>query len=93
VTAEFAFTEGDIEGRDLWGFYVQGVYEVLPEFYLVGRYEHFNPSRPERAVNLGDLGIAWVPLPYLYLKASYRFADHETEDVARGVMASLSILF
>jgi hypothetical protein len=93
VTAEFAITEGDIAERDLWGFYVQGVYEVLPKFYLVGRYEHFNPSRPERAVNLGDLGIAWVPLPYLYLKASYRLADHETDDVARGVMASLSILF
>lgn len=93
VTAEFAYAGGDIEGRDLWGFYVQAVCEVLPKFHLVGRYEHFDPSRPERAVDLGDVGVAWVPLPYLYLKASYRFADHETDDVARGIMASLSLLF
>ena len=90
---------GDLEERNQWSVYAQGVLHLghnvrlLRGLHLVGRYEHFDPSRPKRAVNLGDLGVAWVPLPYLYLKTSYRFADHETDDVVRGMMASLSILF
>ena len=32
-----------------WGTYLQGVLEVYGPFYLVGRYEHFDPPFPEPA--------------------------------------------
>ncbi len=93
LTSELTAADGEIEELDLWGGYVQAVVEALPTFYLVGRYEHFEPAGPERAVDLEDVGVAWIPRPWLQLKATYRLADHETEDVTRGLTASLSVLF
>jgi hypothetical protein len=49
---------------------------VVPGGYCVGRYEHFDRAGAS-AVNLGDLGVAWIPRPYLHLKAGYRFASNE----------------
>ena len=78
---------------DLWGAYVQGVYEIVPTLYAVARYEHVDFAGPDHAVDLGDLGLAWTPLPYLFLKADYRFVDRPTDDIRRGVHASISVLF
>ncbi len=93
VTSEFTIQQGDIEDRDLWDFYVQGVYEIVPTFNLVGRYEHIDPSSSENDANLGDLGVAWIPKPYLHFMASYRFTDKQTDEVRRGVSVSLSFIF
>jgi hypothetical protein len=93
LIGEFTAADGEIAELDLWGGYLQAVVEAVPTFYLVGRYEHFEPSGPERAVDLEDAGIAWIPRPWLQLKATYRFADHESDDVTRGLTASLSVLF
>jgi hypothetical protein len=92
LTTELVVADGDIADRDLWGVYVQGVYEVVEGRYLVGRYEHFDRAG-ESAVNLADLGMAWIPRPYLHLKASYRFADRQTDEVARGFIASFAVVF
>jgi hypothetical protein len=97
LTGEFTIQRGNIEDRDLWDVYVQGVYEVLlgclPNVYLVGRYEHFHPSEPDNDANLWDLGVTWIPRPYLRLKATYRLSDRETNDVARGVKVTFSVVF
>jgi len=93
LIGELTAADGEIEELDLWGGYLQAVVEAVPTFYLVGRYEHFDPAGPERAVDLEDLGIAWIPRPWLQLKATYRLADHESDDVTRGLTASLSVLF
>jgi len=93
LTSELTATDGEIEELELWGAYVQAVFEAVPTFYLVGRYEHFDVDGPERAVDLEDVGVAWIPRPWLHLKATYRFADHQTDEVTRGLTASLSVLF
>ena len=49
--------------------------------------------RPNSNANLGDLGVAWIPKPYLHFKASYRFTDKQTDEVRRGVSVSLSFIF
>ena len=45
--------------------------------------------------NIGDVGLTWIPLPYLYLKAGYRFVDHAQPsfEISRGLTASISVLF
>ena len=97
LSSEFTIQRGAIEDRSLWDVYVQGVCEVLPELlpnvFLVGRYEHFHPSGPGNDANLWDLGVTWIPRPYLRLKATYRLSDQETDDVARGVKLTFSVIF
>lgn len=93
VSSELLFGEGSREDGALWGLYAQVVVEAVRTLYLVGRYEHFDPLRTGRAVNLFDLGLAWVPVPYLRFKADYVFADHLGEFSEPGFRVSLSILF
>jgi hypothetical protein len=93
VTGEAVFGEGSLEEGPLWGLYVEGAVETVSTLYAVGRYERFDPPGAESAVNLFDLGLAWVPAPYLRLKADYLFADHLDELSEPGFRMSLSILF
>jgi hypothetical protein len=73
---------------------VQGVFEVHSPFYLVGRYEHFEPPSPQSAVNLVTLGGVWKPFPFMALKVEYRLADDEVdgEDPA-GFFSSFTTFF
>jgi hypothetical protein len=97
LMGEFTIQRGEIEDRDLWDVWVQGVCEVVPEYlpnvYLVGRYEHFHRPGPANDANIGDLGVTWIPLPFLRFKATYRLSDRETDDVARGVKVTFSVVF
>jgi hypothetical protein len=93
VTAEILFSGGDRDDRRVWGTYLQGVYEVLPRVYLVGRYEHFDPAEGEPDVNLFDVGFAWTPRPYLVLKMDYLFADRSSDVAAPGFRGAFSLLF
>jgi len=92
VSGEAVFGKGSLEDGTLWGLYAQTVVETVRTLYLVGRYERFDPSG-ERPVNLFDLGLAWVPVPYLRLKADYLIADHLGEFSEPGLRISLSLLF
>ncbi len=93
LTAEAVFGEGTREDGGQWGLYAQAVVETFPTLYAVGRYERFDPPGAGRAVDLFDLGVAWVPVPYIRIKADYLFADHFDELSAPGVRASFSVLF
>jgi hypothetical protein len=93
LTSEFTISEGDIEDRDLWDVYLQGVYEVIPNFYFVARYEHFDPSGSSEDADLADLGLTWVPVQWLRFKVDYRVSNRETEEVRRGLKATISVLF
>jgi hypothetical protein len=99
LQGEFAIVRGDIPDRNLWDVYIQGAYGLgdvcacLRSLHLVGRYEHFEPSKWSRTSNLGDVGVAWIPRSFLILKAGYRFADRQSEEVRRGFFASFSVLF
>jgi len=93
LSGEAVFGEGSREDGTLWGLYAQTVVETVRTLYLVGRYERFDPPGGGRAINLFDLGFAWVPLPYLRFKADYLIADHRDELAEPGLRASFSILF
>jgi len=99
LTTEFAAVSNGIPERSLWGIYLQGVYDLgsvsrsLRDFYFVARYEHLDPRGTSEDANLWDLGITWIPVDYLNVKAGYRLSDRQTEDVRDGLTASLSVLF
>ena len=54
--------------------------------HAVARYEHFDADG-EPAADIGDIGLAWRPISYLYLKATYRFVDQPVERVSQFVIA------
>jgi hypothetical protein len=93
VSSELVVGEGSQEDGGLWGMFVEGAVETVPTLYAVGRYERFDAPGPGRAVDLFDFGLAWVPRPYLRLKADYLFADHLDEFSEPGFRMSLSFLF
>lgn len=98
LQSEWDVVRGDIPDRNLWGLYVQGVYdlghhaELLRGLYLVGRYEYFDPSA-DRASSLWNAGLAWTPARFLIVKAGYQFANRQSDFVSRGFFSSISILF
>ena len=91
-STEALYQRGDIEDRDIWDVFAQGVFEVLPGLHLVGRYEHYHPIHDINS-NVVDLGVAWIPRPYLHLKASYRLADDQSDEVRRGLKVAFSVVF
>lgn len=93
VSAEAVFGEGSREDGSLWGMYVEGAVEIVRTLYAVGRYERFEPPGDTSAVDLFDLGLAWVPAPYLRIKADYLFGDQSDDLAEPGLRTSLSILF
>jgi hypothetical protein len=98
LSSELTIEGGDIPGRDLWGVHLQGVYDLAPlasslhGLYAVARYEHFDPS-PGQAQNAIDAGLTWLPRDWLNLKLGYRYVDHQSAEVRRGILFSISVLF
>lgn len=86
-------TNGGRPSGPQWGSYLQGVVELYHPFYLVGRYEHFDPPSPRPRLNLFTIGGVYKPLPFMALKVEYRFADRTAEDNPEGVFASFTTLF
>jgi hypothetical protein len=93
LSGEALFGEGTRESGALWGLYAQAAVETVRTLWAVGRYEHFDPPGAERAVDLFDLGFAWIPAHWARLKGDYLFADHRGELAEPGFRASLSFLF
>ena len=93
LSGEALVGEGVHADGGQWGLYLQAVVETVPTLYLVGRYERFDPPASHRGIDLFDLGLTWIPRPYLRLKADYRFADHNDDVSAPGFRASFSVLF
>lgn len=91
LNSEFIYA--DRAGRNQYGFYLEGAYEIIPSFYLVSRYEYSDPVGSDTPTHLGDFGVAWLPRSYLYLKATYRIANEEPLDDPRGLKASIAVLF
>ena len=76
-----------------WGLYLQGVLEVLPRTFLVGRYEHYDQPAALPAVDIAVAGFAWKPVPYVILKAEYLFSHHRAEESPPGFKSSVAVLF
>jgi hypothetical protein len=76
-----------------WGAYLQGVVNVYGPFYLVGRYEYFDPPRSATPLHLFTPALVYKPLPFMALKVEYRFTDQRNEDNPEGLFASFTTLF
>jgi hypothetical protein len=93
LSGEALAGEGSRENGGLWGVYAQAVYEIVPTLYAVGRYEHFDPPDTSQDVDSVALGLTWVPVHYVRVKADYLVVDHHNRFAAPGLRASFSILF
>jgi hypothetical protein len=93
LSAEAVFGQGTHSNGALWGMYAQAVAETVDTLYGVARYEHYDPPGGGHSINLGDVGLTWIPVYYLRLKADYSFADHRHDISQPGFRASLSLLF
>jgi hypothetical protein len=98
LTGELLFGRGDPAGRHLFGFYLQGVHEIVHTLSLVGRYEFFDPGDPLPPVNLVCLGFSWRPIPYIVFNLDYLLADRlggidRAEQNPPGLRLGLSVLF
>ena len=98
LSSELLVSGGDIPGRDFWGMFVEGAYPLdrlspkLTKLYLVGRAEHFDVAG-ERATQIFDFGLTWLPAPWLNLKAGYRAPTHSSADLRAGLDVSISVVF
>ena len=93
VMGEAVVQDGEQRTDAVWGLYLQGVVETLPNLYVVGRYEHWDPWDSGRASDLFVGGLAYKPYPWLVLKAEYLAADHPVDESPPGFKSSIAILF
>jgi hypothetical protein len=94
LQSEFIYEKGGIPGRDRADFFVQSRVELVRNFFFVARYEYVDVLGSNGDdTNLGDVGFAWPPYPWLIMKATYRFSDNQNEDVRRGLTSSISVVF
>ncbi len=92
ISGELLGGRGSRQQGNVWGVYVQPVVETFRTVYLVTRYEHFDSSELP-TIDLFDVGVAWVPRPWLRLKADYQFAWPSEDPAEPGLHMSLSFLF
>ncbi|MCZ6782870.1 MAG: hypothetical protein O7G30_06120, partial [Proteobacteria bacterium] len=92
-TAEALYSNGEYDLHRFWDVYLMGVYEIRKSFYVVARYEHYDPLGVVASFDIGDFGLGWTPWPFLNVKAGYRVSNREAEQVTRGFTASISFLF
>jgi len=94
ILSELYVQNGEDLSSAQWGTYVQGVVDVYGPLFLVGRYEYYSPPTPAQAVNTFTLGAVVHPLPFMAVKAEYRFADHFLDgESLEGFFASFTTFF
>jgi hypothetical protein len=77
---------------DEWGLYLQDAVPLRNDLYGIVRYEHFRSFR-DGQIEVGLIGLTWRPYAHLIIKADYQLTNKPSDDVPRGLLASLSILF
>ena len=94
ILSEVYIQDGDALRSAQWGTYLQGVLQIHGPFYLVGRYEYFDPPAPDLTLNLFTLGGVFKPFPFMALKVEYRFVDRNPEeDNPQGFFSSFTTFF
>jgi hypothetical protein len=98
LSSELLASGGDIPERRYWGVFVEAAYPLdqlspkLAQLYLVGRFEHFD-AHGERATQLFDLGLTWLPRDWLNVKVGYRAATRNLPDSFDELKIAASVLF
>jgi len=94
ILSEVYVHDGGNLASSQWGTYLQGVFEVVEPFYLVGRYEHFELPHPDPAIDLFTAGAVLKPWPFMAVKIEYRFVvDAPPEDNPAGFFSSFTTFF
>jgi hypothetical protein len=94
VSSELLAGHGDPDGQRIFGFYLQGVADLVAGIHGIARYEYYDPGANHAGIDLYDAGVAWRPLPFLILKADYLFANRSSPEFASpGFRASFALLF
>jgi hypothetical protein len=93
LQAEFAYGRQLTGGSDKQlGAYAQDAFPVVDGLWGVLRFEYFDPDAGG-AVNGQLLGLAWRPLPWLFLKANYQFVNRSYVNLDRGFLAAVVMFF
>jgi hypothetical protein len=74
------------------GAYLQDAFPIVHGLWGVVRFEYFDPATGG-AVNGQLIGLAWRPLPWVFLKADYQFANRSYGDLDRGFVAAVVLFF
>jgi hypothetical protein len=93
VSSELLAGHGDPDGQRIFGFYLQGVVELVAGIHAIARYEYYDPGANHAGIDLYDAGLAWRPLSFLILKADYLFANRSSEFASPGFQGSFALLF
>ncbi len=99
LQTEVAVVQGEIPGRDFSGGYLQAAYHLgahsapLRGLHLVARYERFVASSAGPARDVGNVGLAWIPKPFLNVKATYQLVDEPSPMAGLGAFGSVSFIF
>jgi hypothetical protein len=79
--------------KDLFGFFLQGVYEFMPGWHAVGRYEHFEKPDIEENIDVLSIGAAYKPRPPIILKLELLGGEENQLLAPDGLFASFGVLF
>ena len=95
--AEFSYGRQLTGGADpQLGFYVQDAvplpFPFTKTLWGVVRIDYLDPDEGP-VVNGQLVGLAYRPLPWLFLKADYQFGNRSTDDLDRGFMAAVVAFF
>jgi hypothetical protein len=94
ILSEAYFQDGGTLTSSQWGTYLQGALEIVDPFYIVGRYEHFDPSSPAATLDLFTLGGGVKPWPFMAIKVEYRLVvDTPPDDDPAGFFSSFTTFF
>jgi hypothetical protein len=92
MLGEAVVDEDDDRRGTEWGGYLQLAYEVVPRWFAIGRYEHYDP-RGDPTVDLFDLAAAFRPWPTVVLKVEYLLADRRSGVAEPGFKSSFAFMF
>ncbi len=93
LLGEFDYARSPESGAlDDWGLYVQDSFPLFDGCYAVARYEHFR-SFDRSSTDAGLVGIAWRLDTHVILKLNYQLTTKPSEDVPRGLLASIALFF
>ena len=94
ISAEAAYRFSDNGAKaDEKGLFIQGVIPLSPRWYVLGRYELYDPSGSASSMNLWLAGLAMQISPAMRLKAEYSHATNNSIHAPEGIFASFAILF
>lgn len=94
ISSELAYRFSDNGSQsNEGGMFIQAVVPVSERWYVIGRYELYEPAGPLPTMNLGLLGLAKRLSPATIFKLEFSHASHNQIQAPEGFFTSFAILF